>query len=125
MPSKVYEIMASGRPVLASADVHSDLWNLVSSTRSGICLDPHDPKQLASALMTLYEDPPLCQRMGERGRQEVEHRYSRQAVLSQYDELIRAVAAKKRARQPIVTTALKGADAHSRAAPPPLARSRG
>jgi colanic acid biosynthesis glycosyl transferase WcaI len=93
MPSKVYEIMASGRPVLASADVQSDLWNLVTTTQCGICVEPHDPVQLASAVMTLYEDPPLRFRMGERGRHEAERGYSRRAVVAKYDELIRLVEA--------------------------------
>ena len=43
MPSKVYEIMASGRPVLASADADSDLWRLVRDVRCGICVEPHTP----------------------------------------------------------------------------------
>src|SRR5579859_2807077 len=42
MPSKVYEIMASGRPLLASADRYSDLWRLVEQTHSGIVVEPQD-----------------------------------------------------------------------------------
>jgi colanic acid biosynthesis glycosyl transferase WcaI len=96
MPSKVYEIMASGRPVLASADVHSDLWNLVANTNSGLCLEPHDPTKLASAVMTLYRDPQLRLRMGEHGRREAEREYSVEAVVTQYDELIKSIAARRR-----------------------------
>jgi colanic acid biosynthesis glycosyl transferase WcaI len=96
MPSKVYEIMASGRPVLASADVHSDLWNLVANTNSGICLEPHDPTKLASAVMTLYRDPQLRLRMGEHGRREAEREYSVEAVVTQYDELIQSIDARRR-----------------------------
>jgi colanic acid biosynthesis glycosyl transferase WcaI len=96
MPSKVYEIMASGRPVVASADVDSDLWNLVADTKCGICLEPHDPTRLASAVMALYKDPQLRLRMGEQGRREVDRRYSVEAVVGQYDELIRSIAARRR-----------------------------
>ena len=96
MPSKVYEIMASGRPVLASADVHSDLWDLVANTNCGICLEPDDPTKLASAVMTLYKDPQLRLRMGAQGRREVDRRYSVEAVVTQYDELIRSIDARRR-----------------------------
>jgi colanic acid biosynthesis glycosyl transferase WcaI len=96
MPSKVYEIMASGRPVLASADIHSDLWNLVANTQCGICLEPQEPNKLASAVMTLYKDPNLRSRMGARGRHEVDRRYSVRAVVDQYDELIRSIDARRR-----------------------------
>ncbi|MDQ6672233.1 MAG: glycosyltransferase family 4 protein [Chloroflexota bacterium] len=97
MPSKVYEIMASGRPVLASADPHTDLWNLVANTHCGICLEPHDPTSLASAVMTLYRDPKLRLRMGLQGRTEVKRRYSVGAVVDQYEELIRSVNARRHA----------------------------
>lgn len=96
MPSKVYEIMASARPVLASADVHSDLWNLVAKTQCGICLEPQNPAGLASAVMTLYRDPKLRMRMGVHGRSEVDRRYSVDAVVAQYDELIRSIHARRR-----------------------------
>jgi colanic acid biosynthesis glycosyl transferase WcaI len=96
MPSKVYEIMASGRPVLASADAHSDLWNLVANTQCGICLEPQDPSRLASAVMTLYKDPHLRSRMGAYGRQAVDRSYSVNAVVGQYDELIRSIDARRR-----------------------------
>jgi colanic acid biosynthesis glycosyl transferase WcaI len=91
MPSKVYEIMASGRPVLASADEHSDLWNLVVDTECGICIEPDDPAQLASAVLKLYRDPPLRIRMGKRGRLAAERNYSRMRVVAKYDELIRSI----------------------------------
>jgi colanic acid biosynthesis glycosyl transferase WcaI len=87
MPSKVYEIMASGRPVLASADVDSDLCRLVTSTGCGICVEPHTPAKLASALLALYRDPSLRKRMGDRGRNEAVRAYSRDAIVAQYEEL--------------------------------------
>jgi len=96
MPSKVYEIMASGRPVLASADKHSDLWNLVVDSRCGICVEPHDATQLASAVLALHKDPSLRSRMGQRGRAEVETNYSRISVVTKYDDLIRSSGAWRR-----------------------------
>src|SRR5262249_30347276 len=75
MPSKVYEIMASGRPVLASAESGSDLWQLVTDARCGICIEPHSPRKLAAAIEALRVDPELRRRMGERGRTEVELNY--------------------------------------------------
>jgi colanic acid biosynthesis glycosyl transferase WcaI len=91
MPSKVYEIMASARPVLASAESGSDLARLVTETRCGICVLPGDAHALAAAIRALRADPPLCRHMGERGRLAVESEYSRNAVVAQYDELVRAI----------------------------------
>ena len=92
MPSKLYEIMASGRPVLASADPGTDLWQLVNGTQCGVCIEPGDPNQLASVIQHLYSDPALRERMGQRGRLEAEQHYSQQAVVAQYDTLCRALS---------------------------------
>jgi colanic acid biosynthesis glycosyl transferase WcaI len=99
MPSKVYEIMASGRPVLASADVDSDLWRLVSSTGCGLCVEPHQPEKLAAALLTLYRDPELRARMARRGRDEAVEAYSRDVIVSQYESLCRALVTSRASRR--------------------------
>jgi colanic acid biosynthesis glycosyl transferase WcaI len=91
MPSKVYEIMASARPVLASAETGTDLWRLITTARCGLCVEPGDVRSLASAIRLLYEDAPLRQDLGERGRFEVERAYSQQAVVAQYDALCRTI----------------------------------
>jgi len=100
MPSKVYEIMASGRPVLASAEPDSDLAALVAETRCGLCILPGDPRGLAMAIQALYADPPVRQRMGEHGRQAAERTYSRQAVVAQYDALCRSLVDRGRTTAP-------------------------
>jgi colanic acid biosynthesis glycosyl transferase WcaI len=97
MASKIYEIMSSGRPLLASADVRSDVWNLVKDTGCGLCVEPEDAEKLAVALLRLYHDRDLCARMGGLGRAEVEQRYSRQVVGTCYNDLLEGVAARQRA----------------------------
>ncbi len=98
MPSKVYEIMASGRPVLASADADSDLWRLVSGTGCGLCVEPHQPEALAAALLRLYRDADLRARMAACGRNEAVRAYSREAIVAQYESLCRVLVARHRSR---------------------------
>jgi colanic acid biosynthesis glycosyl transferase WcaI len=101
MPSKVYEIMASGRPLLASADVNSDVWRLIDDTGCGICVEPHDPEKLAASILHLYGDRSLREAMGERGRQQAEQHYSRDVVVGLYGDLLeRVAAAEARAAHP-------------------------
>jgi len=57
VPSKVYTIMASGRPVVAAVDPGSDAWNLVEQAQCGLCIEPENPHALAEAIRTLYADP--------------------------------------------------------------------
>jgi len=92
MPSKIYEIMASGRPVLASAEVESDVRRLVDETGCGICIAPENTDELVEAVLGLYRDPARREDMAQRGRETVERRYSKQTVVAQYHELFQRVA---------------------------------
>lgn len=101
MPSKVYEIMASGRPLLASADPGSDVWNLVAETGCGICVEPENREQLVDAILKLYRDPALREQMGRRGRRIAEGRYSKPIVVSQYETELRHVAERRQGYAPL------------------------
>jgi colanic acid biosynthesis glycosyl transferase WcaI len=92
MPSKVYEIMASGRPMLASAEPGSDVRHLIDTTACGLCVDPQNADQLVAAIRTLYHNPDLCTAMAARGRSHAEQRFSRQVVARQYHDLLTQVA---------------------------------
>ncbi len=91
MPSKIYEIMASGRPLLASADADSDVARLVHATGCGICVEPEDARALADALRNLRHDPLGCASMADEGRRHAVDSYSRGRVGEQYEILLREV----------------------------------
>ena len=94
MPSKVYEIMASGRPLLASADRDSDIWRLVESVGCGVCVDPGDRDGLVAAITNLYEDPATREAMGKRGRAEAETSYALETVTGRYRQLFEQIVPK-------------------------------
>ncbi len=50
MPSKLLNIMAVGRPVIVTADVGTDLANVIDESRGGIRVEPESPAALAHAL---------------------------------------------------------------------------
>ena len=88
VPCKVFTIMASGRPMIASVDEGSDTWKLVKEAQCGLCVEPEDPQALADAILALYADPSLRERLGRNGRQHVVQHYTRQVVAQQYHELL-------------------------------------
>ncbi len=92
MPSKVYEIMASGRALLASAEEGSDVWRLVRETGCGICVEPENVEAFVDALMRLYKNPDERTQMAANGRYYAEHLFSRRAVATQYETLLNEVA---------------------------------
>lgn len=93
IPSKVYRIMATGRPLIAITEPQSDLAALIREAECGVNVEPGDAQRLADVVRQARRNEAEWQAMGSRGRAHVSARYSRAVVSAQYDELIRAVAA--------------------------------
>jgi colanic acid biosynthesis glycosyl transferase WcaI len=96
LPSKVYEIMASGRPLVVAADPGSDLATLVETAGCGLALPPGDPARLAQAILALRADPALREAMGAAGRRYAERHFAPAVVVEQYEALLGAVAHEQR-----------------------------
>jgi colanic acid biosynthesis glycosyl transferase WcaI len=88
IPSKVYGIMAAGRPFVCTAAPGSPLWVLQEQTQSFACVPPNEPETFADAVIRLVSDPQLCERMGERARAYVAATASRDVVLGRYLDLL-------------------------------------
>lgn len=92
VPSKVYTIMASGRPIVAAVDRGSDAWNLVNEARCGLSVEPERPADLAAAIRQLYDNSALRHQMGQSGREFVVKRFTPRAVAAQYEDLLNSLA---------------------------------
>lgn len=93
VPSKLYSIMASGRPVIASVDPGSDTWALVETARCGLCVAPEDPDALAKAIVQLADDEALRQRLADAGRAHVVAHCSKTQMVKHYNTLFTEVVA--------------------------------
>jgi colanic acid biosynthesis glycosyl transferase WcaI len=71
LPSKVYSILASSRPIIVSLDAGSDAWDLVERAGAGLCIPPEDPARLAESVQQLREEPRTRERLGKSGREYV------------------------------------------------------
>lgn len=91
IPSKVYRIMASGRPLIAVTDEDSDLAALVTAAGCGVVVAPGDAGRLAEVLRGAPQRLAEWREMGLRGRAHVAAHYSRAVVCDLYDALIREV----------------------------------
>jgi colanic acid biosynthesis glycosyl transferase WcaI len=87
LPSKTFSILASGRPVVACVDTHSDIWNLIESSKAGRCVLPDRPNELANVILTLKNDPLLCEQMGINGRTWAEKYHSLDVVAEKFELL--------------------------------------
>lgn len=75
IPSKLFDAMAVGRPVLLSVD--GEAREILDEARAGVFYPPEDGEALARAVMELEGREDL-EKMGERGRQFVSEHYTRE-----------------------------------------------
>jgi glycosyltransferase involved in cell wall biosynthesis len=90
VPSKLYSILASGRPVLAIAPATTDAARIVTETGCGSSADPDDPAAVAAALVQLRKDPARLAQMGARAR-EVAAKYARVNELDRFVNVMEEV----------------------------------
>jgi glycosyltransferase involved in cell wall biosynthesis len=89
-PTKVYEYMAAGVPVIAS---DFPFWRtIVEDNRCGICVDPTDPRAVAGAIRWILAHPEEAEAMGRNGRRAVERQYTwapeAGKLLSLYEDIV-------------------------------------
>jgi colanic acid biosynthesis glycosyl transferase WcaI len=92
VPSKLYGILAAGRPVLAVTASNSDTARTVVEAGCGLAADPDDPAAVAAAIRQLRSDPAKLAEMGRRAR-EISGRYARVNELRHFVEVVDEVAA--------------------------------
>lgn len=80
LPNKLFEYMSAGIAVVAS---DFPLWkSVVEQTRSGVCVDPCDPRAIAAAIDQLASDETFAAACGRNGMKAVaeEYNWSQQAI---------------------------------------------
>lgn len=73
-PVKLFEYMAAGLPVIASAEGESA--SFVREENAGILVDPLNVSQIADAIVKLRKEPMLASDMGNRGRKLIFEKYN-------------------------------------------------
>ncbi|HKS83507.1 MAG TPA: glycosyltransferase family 4 protein [Candidatus Acidoferrales bacterium] len=91
VPSKLYSILAAGRPILAVAAPESDAVRIVMEFGCGMSADPDDPAAVAAALRALRNDPEKLADMGRRAR-ETAAKYARVNELSRFVGIVEEAA---------------------------------
>lgn len=92
VPSRMYNIMASGKPIIAVADADSELALVVSEENAGWVVPPGNPDALAERIVYARSHLHECKEKGMNGRRAVETKYSFARVLMEYERLIEDLA---------------------------------
>lgn len=90
LPVSILEAMASGLPVIAT-DVDGN-GEVVIDTKTGFLIPPADPIALARAIVNIYEDEELAQKMGEEGRKNINNSFSFDIMIKKYEAVYANIA---------------------------------
>jgi colanic acid biosynthesis glycosyl transferase WcaI len=96
VPSKMYSILAAGRPIVASVDPGTEVATVVERAGAGLTVPPDDPEAFTKAIARLVSDREEAARMGAAGRVFVENWASPAAVAAQYEALFRELIDRQR-----------------------------
>jgi glycosyltransferase involved in cell wall biosynthesis len=96
VPSKVYGILAAGRPYIAALDPSAEPAAIVREHGCGLLAAPGDPDALAAAIATMYDDPAAARLMAGRARAAA-LQFDRRAAVAKYYDLFQRIAGVARA----------------------------
>jgi colanic acid biosynthesis glycosyl transferase WcaI len=91
VPSKMYGILAAGKPVVAVAPEETDAVSLGIQRGFAVAADPDRPAEVVNAVRALASDPNKLRAMGEAARAAAPH-YDRVKELQKFVEIIEDLA---------------------------------
>ena len=91
VPSKLYNILAHGRPILAITTENSEVARVVRQYECGIAADPDDAPEVTHAVRRLLDAPELLEHMSRQARK-LAKTYDRFSELRKFVEVIEEAA---------------------------------
>lgn len=88
MPSKLTNILAAGRPVIATAEPGTALWEVIAVSQAGIVTPPEDAAALAHALRKLAAAPELRELLSRNARHYAEKHLAKDTILGRLEREI-------------------------------------
>lgn len=87
VPSRMYDVMAAGTPIIAVADAESELSMVVAEEECGWCIPAGDAHKLRDIVESIADNPAEAERRGLSGRAAAEKKYNLDAVTRQFRNL--------------------------------------
>jgi colanic acid biosynthesis glycosyl transferase WcaI len=90
VPSKFYNIMASGRPTLACVPKSCEVALVVEESKCGLHVNQEDPQNLASAIVQLADNPSMAEEMGANGRRVCVNQFGLTTATERFYDIFRS-----------------------------------
>jgi len=86
VPSKIFETMAMKKPIILGVRGESQV--LIEESGAGICVEPENAAQLASAIVDLCDDPTRADALGESGYRYAKAHFDRRALARTFEQVL-------------------------------------
>jgi len=93
VPSKLFEVLAAGRPIVGA--VRGEARQILLRSGGGLAVEPEDGAAIAAAVARLRADPALRTSLGASGRAFVEQHYDRDVLARRYLDLLGEVVGRR------------------------------
>ena len=93
-PSKVYSIMASGRPMVIVSSENTPITSFLSETDTSLLVTDHSLSGFKNAVLKLALDKELRISLGANGRKIIDQDYTKEKVINQYVTLFEKIVSK-------------------------------
>ena len=93
MPSKLYGILAAGRPYLTNAPMGSELHMISTTQQVGLTVEPGSVQAIATQILWAADHPAELETMGCKARQLAESAYTQQHSLTKFRTVLQHVLA--------------------------------
>jgi glycosyltransferase involved in cell wall biosynthesis len=93
-PSKVYTIMASGKPMIVVSSNQTPIVSFLQETNAALLVTDHSLSGFKNAVLKLAADKCLRDTLGINGRQIIEQKFTKHHVINQYVDLIESIVKK-------------------------------
>ena len=88
VPSRMYNIMSAGKPILAVSDRESELSQVISEENIGWVVQPESPALIAEVVMEANANRRLLHQMSVKARAAAIEKYARPIIIQQHEDLM-------------------------------------
>ena len=91
MPSKLTNILAAGRPSIATVDPDTAVYDVLQGHDCGLTPPPESATELATSIAALAEDAGLRKRLGQNARRYAELYLQKDQILSAFEDELQSL----------------------------------
>jgi glycosyltransferase involved in cell wall biosynthesis len=88
MPSRTYNLLAAGKPILALTEENSEVARLIEEEKVGWIVPPSEPAELLQVIYEIFEKRNLLDEIGQRARKAALNKYSVETAIQKYKKML-------------------------------------